>query len=95
MATKEFIEEHLIETKKQITELADRIMLNDSDLEDDNRFFAPILQKSENIILSDYLRELANKRIVDLEIYIGDTPELENYKDRLIDFLRELLREKL
>lgn len=95
MKNKEFIEAHLIESKKQISELADRIMLNDADLDDDNRLFAPILQKTENIILSDYLIELANKRIEDLEVYIGDTPESQEYADQLTVYLPDLLREKL
>ncbi len=95
MKNKEFIEAHLNESKKQISELADRIMLNDADLDDDNRLFAPILQKTENIILSDYLIELANKRIEDLEVYIGDTPESQEYADQLTVYLPDLLREKL
>lgn len=95
MKNKEFIEAHLNESKKQISELADRIMLNDADLDDDNRLFAPILQKTENIILSDYLIELANKRIEDLEVYIGDTPESQEYADQLTVYLQDLLREKL
>ncbi|MBK7128288.1 MAG: hypothetical protein IPM74_12315 [Crocinitomicaceae bacterium] len=95
MKNKEFIQAHLVESKKQISELADRIMLNDADLEDDKRLFAPILQKTENIILSDYLIELANKRIEDLEVYIGDTPESQEYADQLTVYLQYLLREKL
>lgn len=95
MKNKEFIEDHLAESKRQISEFANQIMLNEADLEDDQRPFAPILQKSENFILSDYLLELANKRIEDLEIYIGDSPESQDYADQLTVFLQDLLREKL
>ena len=66
------IEEHLIESKRQIEELANQLMLNGQDLENDKWMFAHIKQKIENTILSEYLIDLTNKRIEDLEILFSD-----------------------
>lgn len=89
------IEEHLEESKQLIRDLADRILLNKEDLEIDNRMFAALRQKTENIILSDYLIEKANERLENLEIFISEESEIAKYKDDLIFFIRSLLREKL
>jgi hypothetical protein len=89
------IEEHFLESKKKLVELADKIMLDEGDLEIDNRMFAPILQKIENLTLSDYLIDLANKRIENLEVFENDETKINEYKERLINLLRELVRERL
>jgi hypothetical protein len=89
------IEQHFDESKKQLIELADKIMLDDGDLEIDNRRFAPIYQKIENLTLSHYLIDLANERIENLEIFINDESEINDYRERLIHFLRDLVRERL
>ncbi|HEY9082293.1 MAG TPA: hypothetical protein VIN73_03100 [Vicingaceae bacterium] len=89
------IEQHLEESKQQISDLADKILLNDEDLEIDNRMFASLRQKTENIILSDYLIEKANERLENLEVFISDESEVEKYKNDLISFIQDLLREKL
>ncbi|WP_010520317.1 hypothetical protein [Aquimarina agarivorans] len=89
------IEQHLEESKQQISDLADKILLNDEDLEIDNRMFAALRQKTENIILSDYLIEKANERLENLKVFISDESEVEKYKNDLISFIQELLREKL
>jgi hypothetical protein len=89
------IENHLEESKKILIELADRILLNDKDLEIDNRMFAAVRQKAENIILSDYLLEKANERLENLEVFINDDSEIEMYRSKLITFIQNLLREKL
>ena len=91
----ELINQHLTESKKQIEDLANKVMLDKEDLEMDNRKFAALRQKAENTILSDYLIDLTNKRIEDLEIYINDEIEIENYKTEIIQFLRKTVKEKI
>jgi len=89
------IEEHFIESKQQLVVLADKIMLDEGDLEIDNRRFAPIHQKLENFTLMEYLIDLANERIENLEIYINDESIVNDYRERIIHFLRDLIRERL
>lgn len=89
------IEEHFIESKRQLVELADKILLDKGDLDIDTRMFAPLHQKIENIVLSDYLIDLANERIENLEVFINDESKINEYKDRLIIYLRELVKERL
>lgn len=89
------IEQHLEESKNQIRALADKILLNDEDLEIDNRMFSALRQKIENMILSDSLIEKANERIEHLEVFISDELKVEKYKRELISFIHDLLREKL
>lgn len=89
------IDVHMLESKKKLTELADAVLLNSHDLELDTRFFAPLHQKMENFVLTDYLIELANERIEDLKVFINDETRIEVYKNQLIDFLRDLVRERL
>ncbi len=91
----ELIREHLIESKKQLENLANQIMLNDDDLEIDNRLFAMLSQKAENVIISEHLIDLANERVEDLEVYISDESTIEAYQKKLIDFLRKLVKAKL
>jgi hypothetical protein len=69
--------------------------LNEEDLEIDNRMFAALRQKTENIILSEYLIEKANERLENLEIFINDESVIEKYKNDIISFIQDLLREKL
>lgn len=89
------IEEHFNESKEQLVNLADKIMLDEGDLEIDNRRFAPIYQKLENYTLMEYLIDLANERIENLEIFINDESIVNDYRERIIHFLRDLVRERL
>lgn len=88
-------EQHLEESKQLIRDLADKILLNEEDLDIDNRMFAALRQKTENIILSDYLLEKANERLENFELLINDESEIEKYRNDLISFIQDLLREKL
>jgi hypothetical protein len=89
------VEEHFNESKQQLTNLADKIMLDEGDLQIDNRRFAPIYQKIENFTLSDYLIDLAHDRIENLEVFINDESVVNDYRERIIHFLRDLVRERL
>lgn len=89
------IEEHLEESKQLIRDLADKILLNEEDLETDKRMFAALRQKTENIILSDYLIEKANERLENLEVFVNDESVIEKYKNDLVSFIQDLLRKKL
>lgn len=89
------VEQHLEETKEQLTKLANEILLNKDDLEQDNRMFASLRQKAENVIISDHLKDLANKRLENLEVFTNDKEVIEKYKEDVIDFMRKLLRKVL
>lgn len=89
------LKRHLEESKTLINELADKVLLNKTDQEADNRMFAPLFKKTENIILSEYLTDLANERIDDFKIYTTDKDIIAEYKNELIIFLQKTLRERL
>lgn len=89
------VQEHLAESKKKIVEFADKLLLNKDDLEVDNRMFAPLLKKLENVTLSEYLIDLANERIENLEVLVSDKEVIKNYKKELILFLQNTVRERL
>lgn len=89
------IEEYLNTSKLMMREFANRVFLNEKDLEIDTRRFASLRQKAENDILTDYLIDIANDRIGDLEIFIKDTSVIEKYREELIIFLQQLVKEKL
>ncbi len=89
------IKDHLEESKKLITELADEILLNKQNQNSDNRMFAPLFRKTENVILGDYLIELANERLENLKIVVSDKELISKYRSELISFLQKKIKEKL
>lgn len=89
------ISEHLEETKKKLTDLAEKIMLNDEDLKLDNRLFGELIQKVENVVLLDYLIELANERLENLDLYTCDEEIHNKYYKIVIGFINQIIEEKI
>lgn len=91
----EFYTEHLAESKKLLEIRAKEIFLDKEDLQFDKSMFAPVKQKSNNVILSDYLLELANERLSSFKNLSNDEILSSKYKEELVSYLRTLLRSKL
>lgn len=87
--------EHLEETKRLIIELADRVMLNKDDLSVDNRMFSKLHKVIDNYTLVDYLVDLANDRIENLQLFINDKNKIEDYKKEVKLFLKNTVLERI
>lgn len=89
----DFYDTHIEESKSLILARAEKVLMNEGDLE--NKMFAKIQQKVENLILSDYLIELANERIENFKISITTQDIIDKYKEDLRLFLVQTLKQRL
>lgn len=78
----DLFEEHLKETKKELNEIAERVMLKKDEAA--NHIFGLLLRKVENVGLSTYLMDHANKRIEAFYLICTDEEWRKKYEEELI-----------